>query len=102
MAEYKLSFKANEIDEKLRKIDDLSVFVTPQMFGAKGDGVTDDTAALAYCFSENVSGETINLLGKIILLHMVLSLKMYILPMVLSYTKAQQTKEFLLCCEIQV
>lgn len=72
--EYRLSYTAEDIDEKLGKIDNAvlyaeqaltdeqkaqaranigaaavgaggATYVTPQMFGAKGDGVTDDTEA---------------------------------------------------------
>lgn len=50
--EYKLSYTASDIDAKLGKIDEIDTdisflknYVTPQMFGAKGDGVTDDTEA---------------------------------------------------------
>ena len=50
---YKLSYEASEIDEKLGKVDELSAdinfyknYVTPQMFGAIGDGETDDTIAV--------------------------------------------------------
>lgn len=45
--EFKLSHTAQEIDESLSKIEVLTEsFTTPQMFGAVGDGVTDDTAAI--------------------------------------------------------
>lgn len=40
------------------RVDKLSTYVTPQMFGAKADGVTDDTAAIQaaaeYCVAEKV------------------------------------------------
>ncbi len=45
-------------------IDDLSVYVTPSMYGAVGDGVTDDSTAFASLINELNSGETVNLLGK--------------------------------------
>lgn len=51
--EYRLSYTAADIDKKLGMVETLaedvgylSNYVTPQMYGAKGDGVTDDTAAI--------------------------------------------------------
>lgn len=35
------------------RVDLLSNYVTPQMFGAKGDGVTDDTAAINNCLASH-------------------------------------------------
>jgi polygalacturonase len=62
--EFKLSYTAEDINNKLGKveehskeiddltkdIDNLSTFVTPQMFGAVGDGNTDDTNAIQAAF----------------------------------------------------
>lgn len=65
MAEYKLSYTAQEVDNKLKQIDNLVSkdeipskmselendsgylnAITPEMYGAVGDGVTDDSAAI--------------------------------------------------------
>ena len=41
-----------ELQENLDSLEQkIDWFVTPEMFGAVGDGVTDDTAALAACFA---------------------------------------------------
>lgn len=53
--EYKLSYTASEIDRKLGMVDKLSNYITPQMFGAVGDGVADDTNAIQAAF--NAGGE---------------------------------------------
>lgn len=38
------------------EVEKLSTYVTPEMFGAKGDGVTDDTDAFISCFDSVVNG----------------------------------------------
>ena len=43
------TLQENAAEEKDR-VDKLSNYVTPQMFGAKADGATDDTAAIQACF----------------------------------------------------
>lgn len=42
---------AEEMRKLSENIEGLSVFVTPQMFGAKADGVTDDTKAIQEAFN---------------------------------------------------
>ena len=45
-------------------IDDLSVFITPEMYGAKGDGTTDDTAAVKKAFNAATANKPIILTGQ--------------------------------------
>lgn len=65
--EFKLSYTAEDINNKLGKVeehsqeiidlikdvDNLSVFITPQMYGAIGDGLHDDTDAIQETFDAN-------------------------------------------------
>ena len=49
-----------DIEQLSTEIDGLSPFVTPQMFGAKGDGTTDDTTAINNTLSHaNSSGKQV-------------------------------------------
>ena len=45
-------------------IDGLSVFITPEMYGAKGDGTTDDTAAVKKAFNAATANKPIILTGQ--------------------------------------
>ena len=45
-------------------IDNLSVFITPEMYGAKGDGTTDDTAAVKKAFNAATANKPIILTGQ--------------------------------------
>ena len=68
--EFKLSYTAEDINNKLgeveehskeiidltKDIDNLSVFITPQMFGAIGNGVNDDSNAIQNAFDNCRTG----------------------------------------------
>lgn len=54
-----------QVVQKLENsIDDLSVFITPEMYGAKGDGTTDDTAAVKKAFNAATAKKPIILAGQ--------------------------------------
>ena len=42
-----------EVREELERVEVNISYVTPQQYGAKGDGVTDDTDAINACLAEN-------------------------------------------------
>lgn len=51
--EEKYTERLNEIDSSLEEI---KYYVTPEMYGAVGDGITDDTDALNRCIADNPNG----------------------------------------------
>lgn len=56
--------KVNELNAEVaierERINKLSIFLTPQMFGAKGDGITDDTDSFNQLITEcNITGKHI-------------------------------------------
>ena len=53
-----------EITELNEKIVQQGIRVTPQMYGAKGDGIADDTNVFKTFINSLTSGEVVNLLGK--------------------------------------
>lgn len=48
----------SQVEQYRREVDELKNYVTPQMFGAIGDGITDDTksiqSAINYCVENNM------------------------------------------------
>ena len=54
-----------DADKQLQTaINDLKVFITPEMYGAKGDGSTDDTAAIRAAFNAANANKPIILTGQ--------------------------------------
>ena len=56
--------REDAIDDLKKSTVDLEVFVTPEMYGAKGDGSTDDTAAIQAAFNAANANKPIILTGQ--------------------------------------
>ena len=54
----------NSINEINSKLETIKYYVTPEMFGAKGDGVTDDSVAIQKAIDFLVSGGVVKFLPK--------------------------------------
>ena len=54
-----------KFEDSLNKIDYLSNYVTPQMFGAKGDGINNDTLAIQSAIDYSLINSTIVYLPKV-------------------------------------
>lgn len=57
-ADYVKTGDGTSVQQRLDKLDQSIPYITPEMFGAIGDGVVDDTLAINKCFSDpdNVGG----------------------------------------------
>ena len=56
--------REDAIDDLKKSTVDLGVFITPEMYGAKGDGSTDDTAAIQAAFNAANANKPIILTGQ--------------------------------------
>ena len=56
---YLVPDKDTELIDLENKINHLQTYITPQMFGARGDGITDDTAAIQAAFDSLNDGDII-------------------------------------------
>ena len=56
--------RENAINELKKSTVNLEVFITPEMYGAKGDGSTDDTAAVRAAFNAATANKPIILTGQ--------------------------------------
>ena len=54
----------NSINEIYSHLETIKYYVTPEMFGAKGDGVTDDSVAIQKAIDYLVTGGVVNFLPK--------------------------------------
>lgn len=64
ITEFILPYTADDISKRLEKIDKIDYllnYITPEMFGAVGDGITDDTVAIQkaidYITNEEINGK---------------------------------------------